>query len=89
MSSPLFGVLDLLVFLLWLCLFPWVLIGSLPFIVVPHPFLLGEYRVTPSCIVAATALFTVITMINSWFFTPFLLFHLIFFLRTTTCSSGT
>lgn len=36
--------------------------GSLPFIVVPHPFFIGEYRVTPCCIIAATALFTVIAI---------------------------
>ena len=63
--------------------------GSLPFIVVPHPFFIGEYRVTPCCIIAATALFTVIAMMNSFFFAQFFLFHLIFFLRTLFSVSGT
>lgn len=29
--------------------------SSIPFVVVPRPFIIGEYRVTPSCIVLATA----------------------------------
>ena len=29
--------------------------SSIPFVVVPRPFIIGDYRVTPSCIVLATA----------------------------------
>ncbi|KAK8792696.1 hypothetical protein WA171_002648 [Blastocystis sp. BT1] len=69
-SSPLFAVADILVVVAWL----------LPFVLVPHPFVINEYRITPSCIVAAEALFTVIAVGNSWVFFSFLLFHLVFIL---------
>ena len=36
-------------------LVPFCVTSSIPFVVVPRPFIIGDYRVTPSCIVLATA----------------------------------
>ncbi|KAK8795831.1 hypothetical protein WA171_003799 [Blastocystis sp. BT1] len=47
-GAPVFAVVDFCLVLLWL----------LPFIFVPHPFVIGEYCVTPSCILVALGGFT-------------------------------
>ena len=36
-------------------LFPFCFTSSIPFVVVPRPFIIGDYRITPSCIVLGTA----------------------------------
>ncbi|KAK8829597.1 hypothetical protein WA556_005515 [Blastocystis sp. ATCC 50177/Nand II] len=71
-SSPLFAALDLVLFILWM----------IPFVVVPHPFVLGEYRITPSCIVVGTAAVTALAfMFNVPFLGYFVVFHLLYALR--------
>lgn len=56
--------------------------ARIPFVVVPHPFVVGEYRITPSCIVAGTAAITGLSfLLRPSFFAYFLMFHLLYILR--------
>lgn len=81
-SSPLFAALDLVLFILWMWLLFCNLTVRIPFVVVPHPFVLGEYRITPSCIVVGTAAVTALAfMLNVSFLGYFVVFHLLYALR--------
>ena len=54
-----------MLFILWMWLLFCNLTVRIPFVVVPHPFVLGEYRITPSCIVVGTAAVTALAfMLN-------------------------
>ncbi|KAK8826306.1 hypothetical protein WA538_001446 [Blastocystis sp. DL] len=52
-TAPVFSVVDFCLVLLWM----------LPFIWVPTPFVVGDYRITPSCILSALIAFTLIVLL--------------------------
>ncbi|KAK8833607.1 hypothetical protein WA577_001539 [Blastocystis sp. JDR] len=71
LNAPIFALVDLCVFALWM----------IPFVSVPAPFSVGDYRVTPSCILAALSAFTlVILLIFRRYFGYFILINLLFVL---------
>ena len=69
-----------MLFILWMWLLFCNLTVRIPFVVVP--FVLGEYRITPSCIVVGTAAVTALAfMLNVPFLGYFVVFHLLYALR--------
>ena len=71
-----------MLFILWMWLLFCNLTVRIPFVVVPHAFVLGEYRITPSCIVVGTAAVTALAfMLNVPFLGYFVVFHLLYALR--------
>ena len=60
--------------------------SRIPFVSVPAPFSVGDYRVTPSCILAVLSAFTlVILLIFRRYFGYFILINLLFVLRSFRC----
>ena len=57
-------------------------IARLPFIWVPTPFVVGDYRITPSCILSALIAFTLIVLLLfRRYFLHFVGMNLLFILR--------
>ena len=57
-------------------------VARLPFIWVPTPFVVGDYRITPSCILSALIAFTLIVLLLfRRYFLHFVGMNLLFILR--------
>ena len=64
-----------------ICFYAVIFISRLPVIWVPHPFELFDFRITPSCIIAALGSFTLFTfVICRRYIIHFICFNLLFVL---------
>ena len=58
----------------------------IPFVAVPSPFSVGDFRVTPSCILAALSAFTLIILfVFRRYFGYFIAINLLSVLRRSEC----